>query len=49
MLVQALKGRNNVMPPFQGSYASGRINTQGYALGCCSVPFQGKENALRIG
>ena len=49
MCVQALKGRNNVMPPFQGSRYIGPNRSQGDALGCCSFPFQGKENTLRIG
>ena len=41
--LRALKGRNTPMPPFQGSRCVGRIDSQGVALGCPIVPFQGKE------
>ncbi len=35
--------------PYRARVASCRIDPQGVALGCCSVPFQGNENVARIG
>ncbi len=35
--------------PFRAHVAEDRIDPQGVALGCCSLPLQGKENAPRIG
>ncbi len=49
MRAQTLKGRNNVIPPFQGLRCVGPGRSQGDALGCNSAPFQGKENTPRIG
>jgi hypothetical protein len=37
------------MSPFQGLHCIGPDRSQGDALGCISVPFQGKENAQHIG
>jgi hypothetical protein len=34
--------------PFRARAESGH-RSQGVALGCCSVPFQGRENTQRIG
>ena len=45
-VAQTLKGWNNLVPPFQGLPCVEPHDSQGVALGCHGVPFQGEgENA----
>lgn len=48
MCAQNLKGRNDVMSPFQGLVSRGVRVTQGFALGCVSLPLQGEENGTHV-
>ena len=48
MRAQILKGWNSFIPPFQGLRWFELNDSQGVALGCYSLPFQGKEEGTYI-